>query len=69
MVNLGSTHGHCDASCFAYVRLGIIAGLRFSDYQAAYRFGRLGYDLVERYGLTRFQARAYMDFANGILPW
>ena len=69
VVNLGLEHGHCDASCFAYVRLGMIAGLRFGDYQAAYRFGRLGYDLVERYGLTRFQARTYMDFANGILPW
>ena len=69
VVNLGLAHGHCDASCFAYVRLGMIAGLRFGDYQAAYRFGQLGYDLVERYGLTRFQARTYMDFANGILPW
>jgi predicted ATPase len=47
----------------------MIAGPRFGDYQAAYRFGRLGYDLVDERGLTRFQARTYMDFGNVVLPW
>src|SRR5712675_1940047 len=47
----------------------MIAGPRFGDYQAAYRFGQLGYDLVEGRGLTRFQARIYMDFGNVVLPW
>jgi len=67
-VNLSLERGNCDASCVAYAYLGIIAGPRFGDYQAAYRFGRLGHDLVER-GLTRFQARVYMDFGNVVLPW
>ena len=61
-VNLSLESGNCDGSCFAYVRLGMVAGSCFGDYQAAYRFGRLGYDLVERYGLKRFQARTYMCF-------
>jgi PAS domain S-box-containing protein len=68
-VNLSLERGNCDASCVAYAYLGIIAGPRFGDYQAAYRFGRLGYDLVEGRGLTRFQARTYMDFGNVVLPW
>jgi len=68
-VNLSLERGNCDASCVAYAYLGIIAGPRFGDYQAGYRFGRLGYDLVERRGLTRFQARIYMDFGNVVLPW
>ena len=68
-VNLSLERGNCDASCIAYVRLAMIAGPRFGDYQAAYRFGRLGYDLVEGHGLTRFQARTYMAFAYGVLPW
>jgi PAS domain S-box-containing protein len=68
-VNLSLAGGNCDASCFAYVLLGLIAGPRFGDYQAGYRFGRLGYDLVERRGLTRFQARTYLDFGNLVLPW
>jgi PAS domain S-box-containing protein len=68
-VNLSLERGNCDASCVAYAYLGIIAGPRFGDYQAAYRFGQLGYDLVEGRGLTRFQARIYMDFGNVVLPW
>jgi PAS domain S-box-containing protein len=68
-VNLSLESGNCDGSCFAYVRLGMVAGSRFGDYQAAYRFGRLGHDLVERHGLKRFQARTYMCFGGFVLPW
>jgi PAS domain S-box-containing protein len=68
-VNLSIERGNCDASCVAYAYLGIIAGPRFGDFHTAYRFGRLGYDLVEGRGLTRFQARIYMDFGNVVLPW
>jgi PAS domain S-box-containing protein len=68
-VNLSLESGNCDGSCFAYVRLGMVAGSRFGDYQAAYRFGRLGHDLVERHGLKRFQARTYMCFGGFVVPW
>ena len=68
-VNLSLERGNCDASCVAYVRLSKTAGARFGDYQTMYRFGQLGNDLVERHGLTHFQARTYMDFAYGVLPW
>src|SRR6266481_5607971 len=68
-VNLSLESGNCDGSCFAYVRFGMVAGSRFGDYQAAYRFGRLGHDLVERHGLKRFQARTYMCFGGFVLPW
>jgi PAS domain S-box-containing protein len=68
-VNLSLENGNCDGSCFAYVRLGMVAGSRFGDYQAAYRFGRLGHDLVERHGLKRFQARTYICFGGFVVPW
>jgi PAS domain S-box-containing protein len=69
-VNLSLERGNCGASCIAYVWLSMIAGARFGDYQTAvYRFGQLGYDLVEGRGLTRFQARTYMDYGYGVLPW
>jgi PAS domain S-box-containing protein len=47
----------------------MVAGSRFGDYQTAYRFGRLGHDLVERHGLGRFQARTYMCFGGFVVPW
>jgi PAS domain S-box-containing protein len=69
-VNLSLERGNCDASCSAYVWLSMIAGPIFGDYRtAAYRFGQLGYDLVEQRGLTRSQPRTYMDFGGSVLPW
>ncbi len=51
MVNISLEHGNSDGSCFAYILLGMILGPHFGDYQAGFRFGRLGYDLVEKRGL------------------
>jgi signal transduction histidine kinase len=70
MVNLSLEHGNTDASCAAYVALGVfIAGPRFGDYDAGFRFGQLGYDLVEHRGWQRFKARIYMGFGHLIMPW
>jgi predicted ATPase len=68
-VNLSLNRGNCDASCLAYVMLGGIAGPRFGDYRAAFRFGQVGYELVESRGLKRFQASTYDLFATWILRW
>ena len=69
MVNLSLEHGNSDGSCFAYVWFAIIAGPRFGNYKDGFRFGQLGYDLVEKRGLKRFQARTYMSFGDIVLPW
>ncbi|MGA7634736.1 MAG: ATP-binding protein [Terriglobales bacterium] len=69
MVNLSLEHGNSDGSCFAYVWFAIIAGPRFGIYKDGFRFGRLGYDLVEKRGLKRFQARTYMSFGDIVMPW
>ncbi|MGF6935584.1 PAS domain S-box-containing protein [Paraburkholderia sp. UCT70] len=62
-------HGNCDASCFAYVQLSKIAGPRFGDYRAGFRFGQLGYELVERRGLKRFEASTYLCFSLFVVRW
>jgi PAS domain S-box-containing protein len=69
MVNLSLEHGNSDGSCFAYVWLGMILGPHFGDYRAGFQFGKLGYDLVEKRALHRYQARAYMSFGNLVMPW
>jgi predicted ATPase len=69
MANLSLEFGNSDGSCFAYVWLGMILGPHFGDYRAGFRFGRLGYELVEKRGLHRYQARAYMSFGNLVMPW
>jgi PAS domain S-box-containing protein len=68
MVSLCLEHGNCDASCFGYVWFGMFAGPRFNNYKDGFRFGQLGYDLVEKRGLTRYQARTYLSFGT-LMPW
>ncbi|PLP99468.1 trifunctional serine/threonine-protein kinase/ATP-binding protein/sensor histidine kinase [Cupriavidus pauculus] len=68
-VSLSLEHGNCDASTFAYVILIRIAGPRFGDYQAGFRFGQLGFELVERRGLKRLEARTFVCFALFVVPW
>ncbi len=69
MVNLSLEHGNSDAACVAYVRFAMIAGPRFGNYEAGSRFGRVGYELVERGAFTRFRARTYMCYGNIVMPW
>jgi PAS domain S-box-containing protein len=68
-VNLSLEQGHSDGSCVAYVWFGAISGPHFSNYKAGFRFGRLGYELVEKGGLQRFQARTYMWYGQFVMPW
>jgi len=69
MVNLSLEYGNSDASCFAYVWFAIIAGARFGNYKDGFRFGSLGYQLVQQRGLKRYEARTYMSFGNLVIPW
>ena len=69
MVNLSIERGNGNGSPLGYVYLGMILESRFGDYGAGFRFGRLGVDLVERAGLDRFKAYAYLNFGNAINPW
>ena len=66
-VSLGLERGHSDASSIAYAQLGTLA-THFGQFDAGYRFGRLGCELVERPGLQRFQARTFETFGFAV-PW
>jgi PAS domain S-box-containing protein len=68
-VSLSLESGHSDGSCVAYVWFGMIAGPRFGNYRAGFEFGRLGYELVEKRGLNRFEARTCLWFAQFVVPW
>jgi PAS domain S-box-containing protein len=68
-VNLSLARGNSDGSCVAYVWLGMIAGPHFDNYAAGFQFGNLGYELVEKRGLKRFQARTCLWFGQFVVPW
>jgi tetratricopeptide (TPR) repeat protein len=69
IVNLSLEHGNSDGSCVAYVQLGWLVGPRFDDHKAAFRFGKLGLDLMEKRGLERFRTRVSQCFGYFINPW
>jgi PAS domain S-box-containing protein len=68
-ISLSLEHGNTDASCVAYARFPRFAGQLFGDYQAGFQFGRLGCTLVERRGLVRYEARAYLTFCLYATRW
>jgi predicted ATPase len=57
MVNMSIRYGNCDASVMAYGYLGMNLGPYFGDYRQGFRFGRLGYDLMEKRGLVAYKAK------------
>ncbi|MBP0596214.1 AAA family ATPase, partial [Paraburkholderia sp. LEh10] len=61
-VNLSLEHGHSDASCVAYELFAMLAGPYFDNYDAGFRFARLGYELPEKPELKRFRARTLQTF-------
>ncbi|RKR36217.1 ATP-binding sensor histidine kinase [Paraburkholderia sp. BL17N1] len=69
MVEISLDYGNSDASSFAYVTLGQLAGSRFGNYEAGFQLGKLSYELVEKHAFVRFRARVYMRFGNLIMPW
>ena len=64
MVNISLEHGNDDGSCLAYVWLGLLLGPYFNNYLAAFRFGKLGLELLERHELLRFKPRVYLCFGQ-----
>ncbi|RXT37820.1 AAA family ATPase [Bradyrhizobium betae] len=69
MASLSLEYGNSDGSSLAYAWLGGVLGTHFCDYQAGFRFGKLGLDLVEKRGLDRFRARVYLVFAVHVAHW
>jgi PAS domain S-box-containing protein len=68
-VSLSLEQGICDASCFAFAWLGMVAGRGFGEYDKGFRFGKVGYELVERRGLRRFEASSYLAFVVVVARW
>jgi len=69
IVNFSLENGNTDASCYAYVHGGALAGARFGNRKAGFRLGQVGYDLVEQRGLKRFKARTHIGFGVYTVSW
>src|SRR5262249_24012319 len=68
-VELTLQWGLHDGSCCAFGWLGYVAGWRYGDLDACFRFGELGYELLDRKGLGRFEAIVCLMVSSLMLPW
>jgi len=68
-VALTLERGIHDTSCLAFTQLGYLAAWRYGNFEAGFRFGQLGYELVERTGLRRFEDYVVLNFSALLMPW
>jgi PAS domain S-box-containing protein len=68
MANFSLEQGNSDASSLGYVWVGQLL-TRFGEFEAGFRFGKLGLNLVHERGMDRFRARVYLVFGHSISPW
>lgn len=68
-VALTLERGTHDASSWAFAVLGYLAAWRYGDFKASFRLGQLGYELIERTGLRRFEGFVCLNFSSLIMPW
>jgi PAS domain S-box-containing protein len=68
MANISLEHGNSDATSLGYVWVGQLL-TRVGEFDAGFRFGKLGLNLVDEHGLDRFKARVYLVFGHSISPW
>ncbi|MDI1480835.1 AAA family ATPase [Polyangium sp. y55x31] len=69
MVNQSLLHGNSDASALAYAYFGMNLGPEFGRYREGHRFGKLGYDLMERRRSTAYKAKISFIFGSNTLFW
>src|SRR5262249_9318673 len=68
-IDLVLDRGIHDAASWAFAHLGYQAAWFFDDFDRAFRFGQLGYDLIERTGLRRFEGVVCLHVSTLIMPW
>jgi PAS domain S-box-containing protein len=69
IVNISLEHGNTDASAVGYAAFGRLLVPKFSKYREGYQFGKLAYDLVEKYDLLVYKARICDLFGVSTTFW
>jgi predicted ATPase/signal transduction histidine kinase len=57
MVDTSFSHGNSESSPMGYAIFAMVIGPAFERYGDAYRFGKVAYELVERYGIVTHKAK------------
>ena len=69
MVNLSVEHGNASASATGYASFGRALCANFEEFQDGFRFGKLGYDLTEKYNFIAPKTEVCNFLAAFIASW
>jgi predicted ATPase/signal transduction histidine kinase len=69
VVRFSIERGNAPCSAHAYGLVGMLVGPYLGQYRQAYRFGKLGHDLIERRGLMQYKAGNAVCFGYYTLFW
>jgi PAS domain S-box-containing protein len=69
MGNLSVAHGTTGATAWGFVVLGRALSERIAAYKEAYEFGKLAYDMTEKYNLARYKGDVCNYLAASIAIW
>lgn len=69
IVNISLQYGNTDASTVGYAAFGRLLVPKFSKYREGYQFGKLAYDLIEKYNWLVFKSRVCDLFGISTAFW
>jgi signal transduction histidine kinase len=69
MVDTSLRFGNCESSPMGYAIFAMVIGPAFERYGDAFRFGRIGYELVERHGIVAHKAKLCVLIGTVINFW
>jgi PAS domain S-box-containing protein len=68
-VDLVMDRGLHDAAPWAFAHLGYQAAWVFDDFERGFRFGQIGFELIERTGSRRFEGLVCLHVSTLLMPW
>lgn len=68
-IKLTIDYGLSAFSSVAFANYGMLCVSSFKDIDSAYRYGKLGISLLERYKTNEYLSRVYFAFYGCIFPW
>lgn len=69
MVDISLVYGNSPISSYAYIMYGVMLATGFNDYNNAYKFGKMGLKLSEKFRYLPVEAKNHHSFANFINHW
>lgn len=69
MVELSLIYGNAAPSCHGYSYFGMILGSLFNKFDDAYKFGKLGYDLMNKFDFQIYKAKVCLSFGSNVNFW